>query len=530
MDGAGTGRANLALAVDSLPQRKRFPLPVDRPNTGEWRARSAMRISFDGVSFGSLCSRDCIILVRVMDVQKMMMAEVREDDLQERRPAGKLRRILLLAFGGLLALMVAAGLDALHSLRQLDGIERQVNQRYAAHNQALTTILISVHVYHDQMERYLLNGENSEDPSDADDVMKRGEEVRSALQKYPSDTDSEERAMLTEIQKKIMEQENSFAVLVIQRTGERPQERQQFIGEQMMLRRAYILRISRDVSSWNDRKLVEATQTLGASFHTVQTRLVSMVALSLLAGLLLSLVGGIYVLRLERQRRARYQELVANRQELEALSARLVDAQEEERRAISRELHDEVGQTLGALLVDLGQLSKLAPAEDNLLQGQIKRIKSAVETAVKSIRDMALLLRPPMLDDLGLVPALEWQGREISRRGEMEVDVHAENVSEQLADDVKVCIYRLAQEALNNAARHSGARHAKVSVVGAPENIRVEISDDGKGFAAERVRGMGILGMEERVKRLGGSVTIKSMPGSGTIVRAELPIHRRGSA
>ncbi len=195
---------------------------------------------------------------------------------------------------------------------------------------------------------------------------------------------------------------------------------------------------------------------------------------------------------------------MASRHELEALSARLVDAQEEERRAISRELHDEVGQTLGALLVDVGQLSKLAPSDDGILQRQIAGIKSAAETAVKSIRDMALLLRPPMLDDLGLIPALEWQGREISRRGEMEVDVQSDNVSEQLPNDTKVCIYRLVQEALNNAATHSAAKHARVSAAQTEESIRVEVIDDGHGFAADRVRGMGILGMEERVKRLAG--------------------------
>lgn len=459
-----------------------------------------------------------------------MTMEINQEDLQEVRRASKVRRILLLAFGGLLALMVTAGLDALHSLRQLDGIERQVSQRYAAHNQALTTILISVHVYHDQMERYLMNGENSDDPSDANDVKNRGAEVHSALQKYPADADPEERVLLTEIEHTFVDQENSFAVLVLQRAGERPQERLEFLGDQMMLRRAYILRITRDVSLWNDRRMIEATKSLATSFQNVQARLVSMVALSLLAGLILAVGGGIYILRLERQGRARYEELVASRHELESLSARLVDAQEEERRSISRELHDEVGQTLGVLLVDIGQLSKVVPAEDGLVQGQIHRIKSAAETAVKSIRDMALLLRPPMLDDLGLVPALEWQGREVSRRGEMEVDVHSENVSEQLADDVKVCVYRLVQEALNNAARHSGAKHAKVSVVQSGEKIQVEISDDGRGFAPERMRGMGILGMEERVKRLGGSLGIKSMPRSGTTVKAELPLHRAETA
>ena len=427
----------------------------------------------------------------------MVSTEMTEDDLQSREQAGKVRRILFVAFGGLLALMVAAGLDALHSLRQLDGFERQVNQRYSTHTQALTTILISVHVYHDKMERYLLSGESPEADTDVADVRNCGAKVHDALQKYPTDTEPDEQALLSEIQKRFTEQESSFAVLVSQRAGERPQERQVRMGEEMMLRRSYILRISRDVSSLNDEKLTEAKQSLAIDFRNAQTRLMSMVTLSLLAGLVLSLLGGFYILKLERQGRSRYQELVASREELEALSARLVDAQEEERRSISRELHDEVGQTLGALLVDLGQLSKLVPVEDNFLQTHIARIKSIAETAVKSIRNLALLLRPPMLDDLGLVPALEWQGREISRRGDMEVDVRSEGVSEQLPDDVKVCIYRVVQEALTNAARHSSAKHAQVSVVQSEDNIRVPIPDDGKGFAAERVRGMGILGVED---------------------------------
>ena len=455
-----------------------------------------------------------------------MPPPVSRNDSQANIQAAKVRRILFLAFGGLLALMVLAGLDALSSLRQLDGIERQVNQRYSSHNQALTTILISVHVYHDQMERYLIQGDPTEGNAGATDVKNRGDEVQVALQKFPPDADAEERTMLAEIQQKILEQENSFALLVVAQAQGVPQDRLQVVLEQMMLRRAYILQISRSIALWNDRKLVETTQSVAANFQGLQSRLVTMVGLSLLAGLLLSLIGGFYILRLEKQGRGRYQELVASRHELEALSARLVDAQEEERRSISRELHDEVGQTLGALLVDIGQLSKLVPTEDHFLQSQIARIKSAGETAVKSIRDMALLLRPPMLDDLGLVPALEWQGREISRRGDMEVDVHSESVSEQLSDDVKVCIYRLVQEALNNAARHSGAKHAKVSIVQKADKIHVEVSDDGKGFEAERVRGMGILGMEERVKRLGGILRIQSPPGTGTIVTADMPSHR----
>jgi signal transduction histidine kinase len=264
---------------------------------------------------------------------------------------------------------------------------------------------------------------------------------------------------------------------------------------------------------------------LGVRFQHLETRLVWLVALAITAGVLISLVCGWYILRLERQGRQRYQVLARSRLELEGLSTRLVEVQEQERRAISRELHDEVGQTLGALLVEVGQLAKVVPTEDRVTQAQITHIKSVAESAVKSVRDIALLLRPPMLDDLGLVPALEWQAREISRRGDMEVDVHSEHVSEGLPDEIKVCIYRLVQEALNNAAAHAAAKTAKVTVIQTREKIRVEIVDDGAGFDAARSRGMGILGMEERVKRLGGTLTIDSGAGRGTTLKAELPLH-----
>jgi signal transduction histidine kinase len=134
-----------------------------------------------------------------------------------------------------------------------------------------------------------------------------------------------------------------------------------------------------------------------------------------------------------------------------------------------------------------------------------------------------------MLDDLGLIPALEWQAREISRRSDMEVEVHSENVSEDLGDETKVTVYRLVQEALNNAATHASAKNAKVTVAQASDKITIEITDDGHGFNPERQRGMGILGMEERVRRLGGTLTIESAPGKGAMVKAELPLHHADS-
>ncbi len=115
-------------------------------------------------------------------------------------------------------------------------------------------------------------------------------------------------------------------------------------------------------------------------------------------------------------------------------------------------------------------------------------MKSLTERTFQAVRNIALLLRPSMLDDLGLVAALEWQGREVSRRSEIEVAVESDNVSEDLPDEYRICIYRLVQEALNNAVRHSGAKNAKVTVGRSAQSIVVRVSDDGRGFdpASER--------------------------------------------
>jgi signal transduction histidine kinase len=215
---------------------------------------------------------------------------------------------------------------------------------------------------------------------------------------------------------------------------------------------------------------------------------------------------------------------VDSRGELQQLSARLVDAQESERRSISRELHDEVGQSLGLLLMDAGRLSNHIGRTDKKSQELVGNIKVVAERTVQTVRNMALLLRPSMLDDLGLVPAVEWYAREMSRRGELEVEVRADNVSEDLPDPLKLCVYRMVQEALNNAQRHAHAKNGVVELRQTRDAVFVKISDDGSGFDPKRTRGMGLLGMEERVKRLGGTIEIDSRPGTGTTIRSELPL------
>jgi signal transduction histidine kinase len=233
--------------------------------------------------------------------------------------------------------------------------------------------------------------------------------------------------------------------------------------------------------------------------------------LALAAALLVAVGCTVYVTRIERLNRNA-------RAALEGLSARLVDAQETERRTISRELHDQVGQTLNAVLVDAANLARRLPADDSVSRGYLDNIRAYADASVNSIRDIALLLRPSMLDDLGLLPALEWQAREVSRRTGIDIRVVAGGVEESLPDAVRTCIYRIAQEALQNVARHSGAKHARVIVKQAGRAVTLQVEDDGTGFDPARTRGMGLLGMEERVRQLGGRLEVKSEPGKGTVL------------
>src|SRR5204863_1039460 len=195
-----------------------------------------------------------------------------------------------------------------------------------------------------------------------------------------------------------------------------------------------------------------------ATYAEFSGLLASTIALTIGLGVALAAFSVREILKLER-------ETAARRGELQQLSARLVEAQEEERRSISRELHDEVGQSLTGVLVEMANLSNKIRAGDLVaVEAKASELKKLLEDAVGVVRNMALLLRPSMLDDLGLLPALQWQAREVSKRTGVRVRVAADGLSEDLPEEHKTCIYRIVQEALHNCVQHSGARIVKVSV------------------------------------------------------------------
>lgn len=286
---------------------------------------------------------------------------------------------------------------------------------------------------------------------------------------------------------------------------------------------AEILAITKEVSTVNDDDLKEAERRTGEVLAHFRRRLLMVATFVCSFGLILTATTVMYAGRLEKSVEEKYQESLQAQRELKGLSKRLVNAEERERRAISRELHDEVGQSLSALLVDVEHLIEISSGDGILRQG-LQNIKMVAENCVNEVRNMALLLRPSMLDDLGLVAALEWQAREVSKRTGMLVDTVEEDVSENLPEEYRTCVYRIVQEALNNCSKHAHAKNVRIVVRQEPNHLRVSVEDDGKGFDPSRVRGLGILGMNERVSQLGGLLKVDSDPARGTRLQVDLPL------
>jgi signal transduction histidine kinase len=209
---------------------------------------------------------------------------------------------------------------------------------------------------------------------------------------------------------------------------------------------------------------------------------------------------------------------------LRALSRRLVEAEENERRRLAREQHDQVGQNLSALNINLDIV--LGSLKETSLRRRLEDSLKLVDSTLQSIENVMADLRPALLDEYGLAAALAWYGEEYSQRTGIRVAVQAGDAGAALAPETAVALFRIAQEALNNAAKHSSAKRITVQLKEQGGELMLSISDDGKGFdLAQAPRGRwGMTTMRERAEAGGGRLSVESSPGKGTTVRARLPV------
>jgi two-component system sensor histidine kinase UhpB len=231
--------------------------------------------------------------------------------------------------------------------------------------------------------------------------------------------------------------------------------------------------------------------------------------------------------RLTRTFNGMLDSAAANRERLREVAATALNAAEEERKRIARELHDETAQLLAALLIRIRVVKNASGSE--AVAGPLEDMRREIGHALEGVRRFARGLRPPALDELGLLPAIESHVRSIREITEIDLSLDADGTPEgDLPPEASLAVYRIVQEALSNVVRHSGATRAAVRVVREPDRLVVTVEDDGHGFNVPEVRaagrGLGLFGMRERAAYLGGRVDVQSAPGTGTRVRAEIPL------
>jgi len=433
-----------------------------------------------------------------------------------------LRLALIAGLGGIALIFLGATIDAVRLLGAMRTENKVLREEASQRTNHLASIRSSVLLCNTYLgDCFLESGRQK-----ATDYLAKVQDARSRsavdLQSYRSST-IEDQILVMHLGDLLDQHWRRLSRVLNSMAGEKPTATSFYTDEMLPLRASFI-EITTQLEGIDTKQAASTDAQIEGQFERLGSQLSTALGLGLAAALLLAAGCSLYIFRIERQNGRRYHEVLRARKALEQLSARLVDAQETERRTISRELHDQVGQTLNAVLVETANLAKRIPAGDAASLRSLDNIRSFADSSVNSIRDIALLLRPSMLDDLGLMPALEWQAREVSRRSGIKVTVTAGNVPDILSDEMRTCIYRVVQEALQNVSRHSGAKSAVVTVKQEGNSLLLSVEDDGSGFDAHKTRGLGMLGMEERVRQLGGQFEIRSTPGKGTVLRARLPI------
>lgn len=434
------------------------------------------------------------------------------------------RLALALGYGGLLGLLLVLGAYAARTLGFVERTDTQSSRVYIERSERLEAIFSKAYTTTGLVRDYLLDPDEVELEQHRKGAHQGWAETLEALQEYKRVAALERAAAIGKLESELARYWEVAGRSLELRGGMRAGQGYDLLTGQLVPLRDQCWNTVSELRTLDQRDLNNSLSEASAQLADLQKRMWIAVLLSLLLGLSLAAGTWRYLLRLERAAQEQYKASLEFSGRLEELSQRILGVQEDERRKVARELHDEVGQTLGALLVDLGQAEGAAHPLPTPLADHLKSARRLAETALATVRNMTLLLRPSMLDDLGLVPALHWQARETSRRTGMDVRVTAAEEDLDLPDPLRTTIYRVVQEALQNAARHSRAGQVEIVIQQGNGGLRILVQDDGQGFDPKKTKGIGLLGMQERVSQVGGDVVVESAPGRGTILRVQLPL------
>jgi signal transduction histidine kinase len=444
------------------------------------------------------------------------------------------RLLLYVGFGSLLLLMTLEAYRASRTLDHIQAANATIRNEIMRRDDVLDGLRSDLFRSNIDIRDYL----SDSDPQLANlqriELEKRLDDTHQRLSQFLSNQDPKESSSGLELQHALTEYWNTLDPIFNWSPEYRRDHGAEFLRQEIVPRRQKLADTVNQITAIDSQQVHASEKQLEAIYGRFARELKLGSLLIIGVGILVGFISIQSVLRLERSSANHYREVVQARAELRRLNASLLAAVEEERRRLSRELHDQVGQHLSAVLIDLGNVESSLLSAQNKIRQKIGSARDLVEMTIAKVRDLALLLRPSMLDDLGLVVALKWHAREVSRRTGIRVEVIADGITEDLPDEQRTCIYRVVQEAVNNAILHGKPHSMRITLFQRFQEVEVSVQDDGAGFDPEQDRGIGILGMKERVESLGGVVQIDSKPGNGCVMAfflplAEMPLAGRSS-
>jgi signal transduction histidine kinase len=433
------------------------------------------------------------------------------------------RTALRAGFGCIIGLLV---LSTVMAYRVQEGLSRrsfEIHRRYVQHQELLTNLRRDLWLAGIAARDYFINPADDRAAQFSVELKRLRRQADTLIAELEGITGRHEA--LDKLQQRFDDLWSVLDSPLPNRWDERT--RYAFIQQEIVPRRDAAGGVLRELEKANHASLTESDREFTATRTAAARRLLVLLGASLLAGIVVVVFSLRHSEHLERQAAARFLEVSEAKAQLEKLSARLMEIQEEERTRLSRELHDEIVQNLAVLKIEITQAQTRAEASNPRLAEHLSRARELAERTVRSVRDISLLLRPSLLDDLGLGPALQWLSEDFSRRTGVPCEFSETDLDEGLPDSVKTCVYRVTQEALRNCEKHSRATLVKLRVKQQRDQLTVDIEDNGVGMASDHRRApanLGVLGMRERAAALGGVLSMDSRPGGGIRVRLWLPL------
>ena len=446
-----------------------------------------------------------------------------------------IKAALLLGFGLTFGLWVFVGYHFTQRIAEVQREADEINARYIHAQELLSTVRAQVLLGSVYVRDALLDP----DPASAGTYRRQLEDtyraVGDALDQYVPVIDSPaERERVARLHREIDDFRGTMLAVLSTDSSQWRSDARLLLRSRIVPKREVVIRVSEEVQALNRAEFVQQQTRIADVYRATQRSGWEQLGFALAASFGIALLAIRYAGRLEDRLRQQMAKDEDSARTLQRLSSQLINAQEEERRSIARELHDEVGQVLTAIKVELAIAQRAIEADGGRAQ-VLQDARSIADSALHTVRNLSHLLHPPLLDDLGLPAAIDWYLRGFSRRHNVHVDLLHDPMPDRLTPETEAAAYRIVQEALTNVAKHAQATVCRVFVQRLPNTVLITIEDNGAGFdptAAARAadRGLGLIGIRERVSQLQGTLRLESSPGKGARLTVELPARSRPSA